>query len=404
MKVFRLVLALSLVILFRLTLFSETWAAAPKEIQVGVALPLTGPLAMDGTEMKWAYEQTVADINKAGGVFVKKYGKRLQVKLIVVDDEGVPPKASDAIERLIKLDKVDFMFSTMGAPNVIAGMVVADKFKKYYHGTTIFPFLYVERKFKFATNYFFDAAGAAEVPFLIWKSLPESERPKRPALLMEDSLDGQGFAQGFRAFAQKYGYTFAVDEPWAMGAKDYSTQLLKAKAKNVDAVLVYASPTDTITLVRQMKETGLNVKYFHGWKGTWTNEFYEALGQDADYIVCDGFWSEDFPYPGAKELGERYHKQFGKHSVTVGLFYACGQTLWKAIETAGVLDSAKVREAVLGTSFKGTVMGDVKYDPASGQALSTSTANQWAKGKQELVYPAVKGATQVKMMPDWDKR
>ena len=67
----------------------------------------------------------------------------------------------------------------------------------------------------------------------------------------------------------------------------------------------------------------------------------------------DGFWSEDFPYPKAKELGERYYKKYDKHSVSIGTYYALCQTLWKAIEVAGTLDSAKVRQAVPTLSSKG---------------------------------------------------
>jgi branched-chain amino acid transport system substrate-binding protein len=89
--------------------------------------------------------------------------------------------------------------------------------------------------------------------------------------------------------------------------------------------------------------------------------------------------------------------------VSIGTYYALCQTLWKAIEVAGTLDSAKVRQAVLTTEFKGTVQGDIKYRP-DGIALHLSTAHQWWDGKQELVYPIIKGGWKVKMAPPWDKR
>jgi len=384
--------------------FVTASAAEPKEIVVGAAISLSGPRAMGGSDLKWAYEQAIADVNKKGGVFVKQYGKKLHVKLVLADDEGTAPKAAEATERLIKLDKVDFLLSTVGGDTNIAGCIVAEKLKKYRHGSFLFPFLYEPQHFKYSTNFFMDAGGAAEVPFLIWASLPESERPKNPALLMEDSADGKGFAEGFRAFAKKHGYTFAVDEVTAVGGRDFSPQLLKAKAKNVDAILEYSTPTDSITLVRQMKETGLNVRYFHGWQGVWPIEFYKALGKDSDYAIADGFWSGDLPYPGASELSERFIKEFGKQSVSVGLMYAQSQILWQAIERAGTLDSVKVRNAVLNTEFKGTVMGDVKYDPQTGQALFTSVAVQWLNGKLVLIYPLVKSAQKVKMAPDQNKR
>lgn len=175
------------------------------------------------------------------------------------------------------------------------------------------------------------------------------------------------------------------------------------KAKNVDAILVFGAPTDAITLVRQMKEIGLNVKYMHGWKCTWTGEFMESLGEDSNYVICDGFWSEDYLYPGAKELGDRYHKKFNKYSVSKGCFYATAQILLRAIEAAGSLDSAKVRKAIIETKFKGTVMGDIDYDER-GLALISSTANQWWNGKQMWFYPVMEGGWKLKMMPPWDKR
>ncbi len=175
------------------------------------------------------------------------------------------------------------------------------------------------------------------------------------------------------------------------------------KAKGVDAVLLFSNPTDAITLVRQMKEQNFSVPYFHGWKGTWTGEFHEALGEASDYVLADGFWSMDYPYPGAKSLGERYVKQFNKQTVTAGMFYANAQVLLKAIENTGSLDPKTVRDAVVGKSFKGTVQGDVTFD-ANGLALISSTANQWWKGKLQLVYPPVKGGWTLKLAPPWNQR
>ena len=64
----------------------------------------------------------------------------------------------------------------------------------------------------------------------------------------------------------------------------------------------------------------------------------------------------------AKELGERFREEFKKDSVSVGLYYANPQILAMAIEKAGSYDSKKVRDAVFGGEFAGTVMGDVKFN------------------------------------------
>lgn len=377
--------------------------AGDGEIVIGAPVSLTGPLAADGQEQRWAYELAVKDINEAGGIFIKEAGKKLPVRLVVADDESEPGKVAAAMERLIKIDEVDLLLSTHSGPMNVAGAIVAEKYKKFYMMTTCFPFMWSPQNFKWSALFFFTAPSAAEVPFKIWNDLPEADRPKNPALLSEDTPDGHGFGEGFRAFAKQYGYTFAVDEPWAVGAKDYSANILKMKASNVDALLIFGSPSDSITLVRQMKELGLSVKYLHGWKGTWTGEFAEALGSDSDYVISDGFWSQDFPFTGSKELGERYTAEFHKPSVTIGAFYANAQVLFKAIERVGTTDSAAVRDAVVGGEYKDTVVGDLQFNDA-GLALIESTANQWWEKQQMLFYPPVDGGWQLKMMKPWGER
>jgi branched-chain amino acid transport system substrate-binding protein len=375
--------------------------AADDEIVIGAPISLTGPLAGDGKEQQWAYEQAIADINKAGGIMIKKAGKKLPVKLVVADDESSEAKVAAALENLIKVQKVDILLSTHSGPMNLAGAIVAEKYKKFYMITTAFPFEWQPHKFKYSALFFFHPGPGAEVPFQIWAKLPPEERPKRPALVSEDSPDGKGFAAAFEAAAKKYGYKFAVNDPWATGGTDYSALITKLKGAKVDAMLVFGSPADTITLVRQMKELGFSVPYFHGWKGTWTGEFHDALGPDSDYILTDGFWSESFPYTGAKELGQRYDAQFKKDSVTVGAFYANAQVLMRAIEAAGTTDAEAIHNAIFNKEFKDTVVGDLKFD-ATGFALIPSVATQWWHGRHQLIYP--NGTWTLKLAPPWDKR
>lgn len=382
------------------TAFSvSTTSAAENEIVIGAPISLTGPLAGDGKEQEWAYRQAVADINKAGGINIK--GKKLPVRLVIADDESSEGKVATALENLIKAQKVDILLSTHSGPMNVAGAIVAEKYKKFYMITTAFPFEWQPHKFKYSALFFFDPGPGAEVPFQIWEKLPADQKPKTPALVSEDTPDGKGFGGAFVAAAEKYGYKFAVNDPWAVGATDYSALITKLKGANVDAMLVFGSPSDTITLVRQMKEQGFSVPYFHGWKGTWTGEFHDALAADSDYIMTDGFWSASYPYTGAKELGDRFEAEFKKDSVTIGAFYANAQVLLRAIEAAGGTDAQAVHDAIFNKEFKDTVVGDLKFDE-SGFALIPSVATQWWQGKHQLMFP--NGTWTYKPAPQWDKR
>jgi branched-chain amino acid transport system substrate-binding protein len=375
--------------------------AAGDEIVIGAPVSLTGPFAGDGKEQEWAYKQAVEDINKAGGIMIKEAGKKLPVRLVIADDESAEAKVASAIENLVKVQKVDILLSTHSGPLNVAGAIVAEKYKKFYMITTAFPFEWQPLKLKYSALFFFHPGPGAEVPFEIWQKLPENERPKHPALVTEDSPDGKGFGGAFEAAAKKYGYTFAFNDPWATGSTDYSAMITKLKAADVDAMLVFGSPADTITLMRQMKELGFSVPYLHGWKGTWTGEFHDALGKDSDYVLTDGFWSASYPYKGAKELGDRYEAQYKKDSVTVGAFYANAQVLFQAIERAGSTDASAVHDAVFNQEFKDTVVGPLKFDEG-GFALIPSVATQWWQGKHQLIFP--NGDWTYKPAPAWDKR
>jgi branched-chain amino acid transport system substrate-binding protein len=382
-------------------------AQEKSEIVIGAPLTLTGPNAMNGIEQQWAYKQAIDDYQKAhnGGIFVKEFGKTLPIKFIYHDDESDPGKAQAVMERLIRMDKVDLLLSTQYGFMIYPTAMIAEKYKKYYHAAVIWPETWQQGHFKWVTAIFVTPTELSAVPFEIWqKQLPKAKWPKRIALFMMDNPDGETMRQRFHENGLKYGYdSFPVDEPFPFFSPDYSSLVMKAKAQKVDAIMLLGLPPDAITLVRQMKELGLSVPYFHGWAGTWPAEFYKALGKDAEYILSDGFWSKEYPYSISKELGDRYYKEFNKDSVSIGLYYAQAMILFEAIEKAGTLDGAKVREVVVNTEWKNTVLGDVKYDE-TGFAAIPSVAAQWWQGEQKLVYPFFPGGHQVRLAPPWNER
>jgi branched-chain amino acid transport system substrate-binding protein len=375
--------------------------AGDGEIVVGAPISLTGRLAGQGREQLWAYEQAVADINKQGGITIKSVGTKLPVRLVVADDESAEGKVAAAVENLIKAENVDILLSTHSGPLNLTGAIVAEKYKTFYMITTCLPFEWQPYRFKHSALFFFHPGPATEVPFKIWGSVPENQRPKKPALVLEDTPDGKGIRDAFVAASEKYGYKIAFNDPWTVGATDYSAMIKKMQDAGVDAILLFGSPTDTITLVRQMKELDFSVPYFHGWKGTWTGKFADALGEASDYILTDGFWSASYPYPGAKELGDRFETEFGRDSVSVGAFYANAQVLFEAVARAGTTDSAAVHDAIFNQEFKGTVIGDLKFDE-TGFALIPSVATQWWKGRHKLLYP--KATWEYRPAPTWGNR
>ncbi|MFV0439026.1 MAG: amino acid ABC transporter substrate-binding protein [Desulfopila sp.] len=393
------VVVASLVCIYLFASGGAVSARERSEIRVGAHVSMTGMNAMTGAEEKWAYETAVADINARGGVYVKELDKKLPIRLILMDDKSVADQGAAAMERLIKLENIDFALNGNVTPISIAAATVCEKYHVLMlHVCTWLDFLEKE-KFNYSAGMFTSTTEAARTPFLIWESLDAAKRPKHPALMVEDNRDGQAFGDGFRHLAKEYGVEFVVDDPYTPGSKDFSSYILKFKAAKVDALLWLGSPTDGITLLRQMKEAQLHIPYIHGYKGFWPTEFVNAMGEDANYIIHDGFWSEKNGEPGSAELGQRYREAFGHDAVSLGLYYASPQVLAMAIERAGSLDSTKVRDAVFNGEFDGTVMGDIKYDD-KGLAFKPLIALQWWHKERIPIYPPVPGVSVFRMPGD----
>jgi branched-chain amino acid transport system substrate-binding protein len=373
-------------------------AAEKKEILIGAVNSMTGENVLTAKECRWAYEQAIADVNKKGGIFVKELNKKLPVKLVFADDKSTADGGAAAAERLIKVNKVDLLLSSNITPINLAAATVAEKYKMYYSIATSWLDFVEKENFKYVSDIFTDTGRAAIAPFEIWKKLAEAQRPKNPAMLVEDSPDGQGFGGGLKATAQAAGVKFVIDEPFNVGANDFSAQILKYKAAKVDALLTLMSPEQAVLLVRQLKEQGYRIPYLHGWKGFWPREFEKTLGKDSNYIIHDGFWNSGNGAPGSEDLQKRFIKDFKNDSVSVGLSYANAQMLCMAIERAGSLKPEKVRDAVFGKEFKGTVLGDVKYNE-KGLAFSPLLALQWMDGKRMQLFPAIP-SYQYKPAPD----
>jgi branched-chain amino acid transport system substrate-binding protein len=329
------------------------------------------------------------------------------LKITFVDDESDVAKAAAAAEKLIKLEKVDFILGSSTTPLNTAGGAVAEKYKKLYLTSAFFPEMFVDQKFTWVVDSFFYAGKLMESSVAGLEALPKADRPKNFCVLVGDNPDGQGFGGGAKGILEKFGYNLALYEPFVEGSKDFSASILRMKAAKVDALITLCSSTDGIALIRQIKENKFNLKYIWGAKGFWPIEFGETLGKDADYLVSDGHWAEALGAPGSKDLGEKYRAQFGKtkYSVTIGNYYSMVQHLVQAIGLAGSIDNVKVRDVYYSGTFvaKDTTEGDIAFTN-QGVGIFPPVALQWMGGARMPVVPINKDVWTIKLAPPWDQR
>lgn len=378
-------------------------AEIPEKVLIGAHLPLTGSIAAIGNDQKWAYEQAVADVNADGGVYVKAAGKKLPVELIVLDDGSIPENGGIMVERLINEYDVELILSGHDfSRGVKDGVMAAEKHQKYYHGTAAFVFLWQTLNPKHSTMLFFDVSENCRIPYELWATFPEAERPKNPAFFVEDTSDAQALIGVLVAEGKNLGYNVETQIKWVPGTRDFTEQINQAKELGVDAIFIYGDVADSAALAKSMRDNNWTPKYAHGWVGLWPAEFWEQADGAAQYFVCDGHWSGTYPFPGCKELAERYKAQFGKDSVSVGAFYGVAQTLLSGIAQAETLAPMDVRQAVIDNEHD-TVLGKIKYAPDGG-AIYPSPAFQWIDGVQINIWPQDLAVGKLQWMKPWQDR
>ena len=99
-------------------------AADRDYILIGRPVPKTGPIAAFAESTPWLDDRALAEINRDGGIFIKEYGKKVPVKVKILDTESNPTKAAEIGSRLIVKDKIDMMYvsSTPATVNPVAGV------------------------------------------------------------------------------------------------------------------------------------------------------------------------------------------------------------------------------------------------------------------------------------------
>jgi branched-chain amino acid transport system substrate-binding protein len=355
-----------------------------QNIKVGAVVPLTGRYAAGGAQNKAGYEIAVQQINASGGVTVG--GKKMQLELVMFDDESDPTKTVARLETLATQGVVAYL-GGFGSDLHAAAASIADKNRIPYLGVA-FAFHGIHKQgLRYLFSPFPKSPDLTKETFVFLDgSIPAAQRPKRLALFLERTDWGKEMGSLWESQAKPHGYQVVATGEYAPGAKDFSELILKAKSSTAEVVFALPSPPDGMTIVKQMKELDFNPKVKLFIRAADPPVWSKNLAKDGDYVLLSPGWHFAARYPKVTELNEAHQKLFNRPAdPIVGPSYACIQILADAVPRAGSLDRDKIRDAIAATNTT-TVVGPVRFRP-DGTGEVKVFFQQWLKGKQELVWP-----------------
>jgi branched-chain amino acid transport system substrate-binding protein len=383
----------------------QAMADAPATIKVGSVIALTGRMAAGGKDVKAGYDLAIKDINDAGGVMVKAFGKKLPLELIAVDDESDPVKTTTRLDKLNSVDKVAAYLGGFSSDLNVVGMAAAEKNKVPWLGVTIAVEAPFNAGYKWVFAPFSMSHDQVKAFFDLLDSIPPDQRPRKIGHLQLNVDWGNECAKYLRDMAKERRYAIVADEKYAPATNDFSSAILALKSAGAEALFSVPTPPQSILMVKQMKELDLAPKVTCFIRGPDLTTYWEAVGKDANYIISDGNWDASMDYPGNKKLVDEYMaKNPGAKSIglPVGPAYAAVQILANAVERAGSLDREKIRDAIAKTDMV-TVRGPIKFR-ANGTAIIDYGLRQWQNGKNVLIWPPSATKNKVMLATPWDKR
>jgi branched-chain amino acid transport system substrate-binding protein len=376
---------------------------APQSIPIGVLVSLSGFDSNFGAQAKVGYEFAAEDINRAGGIFVKEYGKKLPVELIIQDMESSPTKAASRMEWLYTSKKVvayvGTTFITTGGTGVseknkIPTMAIASP-RIFHHSRGL--------------RYIFSTVG--KTPTMgkgildLVDTIPVEKRPKTAAIFEEQTDMAIEVISYLRKEAVQRKYKIVSDQKYSQMSKDFSPLLIAAKNAGAEMLLSAPVTPDGMIIMRQMKELDYNPKANVLIRACDDLSWGKAMGAVGDFVITTSFWHHAVKFPGVSELNSAHQAKFGRPAdIHTGPAYASVQVIASAIERAGTLDTTKIRDAVAASDMM-SVTGRIKFHPNGTLVDPCPGMVQWQKGAQKLVWP--KEFAEVPLaypIPPWKER
>ena len=343
---------------FPFTVYSETKG----QILIGNPIALSGRNVAGATMTQTrGYDMWVEEVNAKGGIYVKKYNKKIPVKIIRYDDKSDIGTAVKLTEKLLLEDKVDFILPPWGTASHFALAPVVTKYKSPVVAITCSSVKLRELAPK--TPYMFQTLNQPQEMGAALVEVCKELGIKTAAVIHHTDLHGIEFAGQVVPQAVAGGVDVLLYKSYPLGVKDLSPLLKEIKALNVDALLVFSYPPETFLITEQAKAIGLNPKLFYATVGVAYPSYRDKFGaKTVEGIMGAGVWNPKVS-PAAKEWFDRYTKRWGEEPDRWGTAggYSTVQVLEQAIEKAGTLDPTKVRNVIASGVTFNTVLGPVKY-------------------------------------------
>lgn len=376
--------------------------AIEKVVKIGVIIPLTGKLALEGSIIKNGIDIATEIINNKTDIDVP-LGKTeglpnlggAKIEIVYADDQGIPERGMSEAERLIASGEVVALFGSLSSAVTSTAQMVAEKYKfPMLNGLSTSPMLN-----KKGLKWFFRTTPDDTIIMRSFYDFLEDYREatgtkyETVAIIHEDSLYGTDCSRLLFDFAHEYGYKVGTNLAFPSGSVDLTSEVQRIKIANPDILFSICYAQDQILLVKTMKFLDVNVD------GLFINmslpAIFNALQKDAEGIIVMEVFNGDSAEvnPNAKKMMELWKAKYGDVSMdnnsargAMGIL-----VLADAINRAGATDPESIRKALMETDIPKEKIflswNGIKFDENGLNEKANAINVQYLDGKLHQIWP-----------------
>jgi branched-chain amino acid transport system substrate-binding protein len=312
------------------------------ETNIPVLVPVTGPLALEGTSQRNG--ALLALKNAPAGVTARHE---------VTDTGGTPEGAVTAFERAMGRGQVSAVVASIFGPQMLAMLPLAQE-RKVPLITISGTAAITEQGNPFVFRFFpgDEVSKAAHVRYAA-----EELKARRTAVIYQTTAYGQSGRRHIAENVQKHRLELVFEEALELSARDMSPVLGKAKAAQPDVVLLHLHSGPTALVIRQAAAMNFGLPIVAG----------SAMHQPATAALLEpaelrGVCAETnaSPVSGGTPAMDRFLEQYRREFNTEPDGFAVGQydgtMMVLAAAARGARTTEQIRQALAANSFQGLAM------------------------------------------------
>lgn len=319
------------------------------KINIGVVMPLTGPVAEPGNNALRGIVIAIDQFNSLNSE---------QINLIVEDSRSTSKDGVNALNKLINIDNVKIVIGDIMSSVVLASAPIAERNKVVY-----FTPGGSNPKIRFAGDYIFRDYLSDDFDGKVMARYVKTVLHKNNAAIISVNNDyGVGIENAFISYFKELGGNVILSERHQPDQTDFRNIILKIKNSNADFLYIASLPRESGVLIRQLKE--LNIKILKtGNLSFESNEFINIAKNSFDSIIFSA------PYFNIKSSDKRisafvnlYEKKYHiKPDIASALGYDVACILIHVLKISNY-DLNKVKDNLYTVhNFKG-VTGNTSFD------------------------------------------